>query len=144
MRESEQPFVTELIRDADPSDLLQSDVLLRDLSLGRGLPVVGDMCMGTALHADGTPHPGAANIDGTTIRRLTYRKSVTEYPDLATSAELEYLVLACEEGGRWGPDQFRLVRDMVRLKVAPIHPVLRRSAALAYTRRWWHILSIGA
>ena len=57
---------------------------------------------------------------------------------------MEYLVLACEEGGRWGPDQFRLVRDLVRLKVAPIHPLLRRSAALAYTRRWWHILSIGA
>ena len=144
MRESEQPFVTELIRDADPSDQRQSDVLLRGRSLGRGLPVVGDMCMGTALHADGTPHPGAANIDGRTIRRLTYRKCVTEYPDLATSAELEYLLLACEEGGRWGPDQFRLVRDMVRLKVAPIHPLLRRSAALAYTRRWWHILSIGA
>ena len=69
---------------------------------------------------------------------------MTEYLDLATSAELEYLVLACEEGGRWGPDQFRLVRDMVRLKVAPIHPLLRRSAALAYTRRWWHVLSIGA
>ena len=144
VRESEQPFVTELIRDADPSDQPQSDVLLRGLSLGRGLPVMGDMCMGTALHANGTPHPGAANIDGSTIRRLTYRKCVTEYPDLATSAELEYPVLACEEGGRWGPDQFRLVRDMVRLKVAPIHPLLRRSAALAYTRYWWSILSIGA
>ena len=57
---------------------------------------------------------------------------------------LEYLVLACEEEGRWGPDQFRLVRDLVRLKVAPIHSLLRRSASLAYTRRWWHILSIGA
>ena len=67
-----------------------------------------------------------------------------EYADLASSAELEYLVLACEEGGRWGPDQFRLVRDLVRLKVAPIHPLLRRSAALGYTRRWWHILSLGA
>ena len=70
--------------------------------------------------------------------------AVTEYADLASSAELEYLVLACEEGGRWGPDQFRLVRDLVRLKVAPIHPLLRRSAALGYTRRWWHILSLGA
>ena len=53
--------------------------------------------MGTALHADGAPHPGAANINGTTIRRLTYRKCVTEYPDLATSTEPEYLVLACDE-----------------------------------------------
>ena len=37
-----------------------------------------------------------------------------------------------------------MVRDLVRLKVDPIHPLLRRSAALAYTRRWWHILSIEA
>ena len=63
---------------------------------------------------------------------------------LATSAKLEYLVLACEEGGRWGPDQFRLVRDLVRLKVAPYHTLFRRSAALEYTRKWWHILSLGA
>ena len=52
-REREQPFVTELIWDADPTDSRQSDVELRGLSLGRGLPVVGDMCMGSALHADG-------------------------------------------------------------------------------------------
>ena len=29
-------------------------------------------------------------------------------------------------------------------KVEPIHPLLRRSAALAYTRRWWSILAMGA
>ena len=98
-REREQPFDTELIRDADPTNLRQSDVELRGLSLGRGLPVVGDMCKGSALHADGTPYPGATKVDGVTLRRLTYRKRVTEYRDLATSAELEYLVLACEEGG---------------------------------------------
>ena len=60
--------------------------------------------MGSALHADGTPYPGAANIDRITIRLLMYCKQTTEYSDLATSAELEYLVLACEDGGRWGPD----------------------------------------
>ena len=81
---------------------------------------------GTALHADGTPHPDAANIDGTTIRRLTYRKCVTEYPGLATSPGLEYFILACEEGWRWGPDRFRLVRDLVRLKGVPIHSLLSR------------------
>ena len=31
----------------------------------------------------------------------------------------------------------------MRTKVASIHPLLRRRAALAYTRRWWSILSIG-
>ena len=53
-------------------------------------------------------------------------------------------MLAVEEGGRWGPDVFAVIRDLVRLKVAPIHPLLRRSAALAYTRKWWSILAMGA
>ena len=39
---------------------------------------------------------------------------------------------------------FTVVNDLVRLKVAPLHPLLRRSAALAYTRRWWSILAMGA
>ena len=60
------------------------------------------------------------------------------------SNRVDYVVLACEEGGRWGPDVFTVVSDLVRLKVAPLHSLLRRSAALAYTRRWWSILAMGA
>ena len=37
-----------------------------------------------------------------------------------------------------------MVEDLVKLKVAPLHSLLRRSAALAYTRRWWAILAMGA
>ena len=37
-----------------------------------------------------------------------------------------------------------VINDLVRLKVAPLHPLLRKSAALAYTRRCWSILAMGA
>ena len=84
------------------------------------------------------------NLNGATIKRLTHNKRATGYSDLATSPQIEYLVLACEEGGRWGPDQYRLIRSLVRAKVASIHPLLRRRSALAYTGRWRSILSIGA
>ena len=114
VREKPTPSVKELIFDADPVDMRQSDFEIRGCALGRGLPVVCDMCMGTALHADGTPHPGACNVDGATIKRLTHNQRVTEYSDLATSPQIEYLVLACEDGGRWGPDQHRLLRSLVR------------------------------
>ena len=67
-----------------------------------------------------------------------------KYPELAASDRVHFVVLACEEGGRWGPDVHRVVRDLVRLKVAPLHPLLRRSAALAYSRRWWSILAMGS
>ena len=48
------------------------------------------MCMGSALHSDGTPCAGASNVDGATIDRLMHRKRVTEYPDLATSPQIEH------------------------------------------------------
>ena len=65
--ERPKPFVKELLSDADPTDLRKSDFEIRVCALGRGLPVVCDMCMGCALHADGTTHPGASNVDGATI-----------------------------------------------------------------------------
>ena len=52
--------------------------------------------------------------------------------------------LAVEEGGKWGPDVFTVVRDLVRMKVAHLHPLLKRSTALAYTQRWWSILAMQA
>ena len=39
---------------------------------------------------------------------------------------------------------FEVINALLRRKVAPLHPRLRRSAALAYTRRWWSILAMGA
>ena len=41
-------------------------------------------------------------------------------------------------------DVHAVVSDLVKLKVAPLHPLLRRSAALAYTRKWWATLAMGA
>ena len=46
--------------------------------------------------------------------------------------------------GRRPVDVFSVMDDLVKLKVAPLHSLLRRSAALAYTRRWWAILAMGA
>ena len=55
VRERPQPFVKGLISDADPADLRQFDFEIRGCALGRGLLVMCDMCMGSAVHADGTP-----------------------------------------------------------------------------------------
>ena len=140
---SEHPLVHELVPTVPEEDGRQADVFVRGMSIGSGRPVVGDMCMGSVLHANGTPYPGAATLDGRAIGRLTDQKH-DKYPELVASDRVHYVVLACEEGGRWGPDVFAVVRDLVNLKVAPIHPLLRRSAALAYTRRWWSILAMGA
>ena len=68
---SEHPLVRELVPSVLESDGRQADVFVRGMAIGNGLPVVGDMCMGSALHADGTPYPDAATVDGKAIERLT-------------------------------------------------------------------------
>ena len=143
MEASEHPPVRELVFSMPELDRRQTDVFVRNMAIGNGLPVVSDMRMGSAMHADGTPYPDAATVDGKAIERLTDQKH-DKYPELVASDRVHYVVLACEEGGRWGPDVFTVVNELVRLKVAPLHPLLRRSAALAYTRKWWSILAMGA
>ena len=140
---SEHPLVRELVPTVPASDGRQADVFVRGMSNGRGLPVVGDMCMGSVLHMDGSPYPDAAEEDGQAIARLTDQK-YDKYSELVLSDRVHYVVLACEEGGRGGPDVFAVVEDLVKLKVAPLHSLLRRSAALAFTRKWWAILAMGA
>ena len=49
---SEHPLVHELVPTVPQADLRQSDVFIRGMSIGNGQPVVGDMCMGSALHAN--------------------------------------------------------------------------------------------
>ena len=78
VREKPKPSVKELISDADPADMRQSDFEIRGCARRQDLPVVCDMCMGSSLHADGTPHPGPCNVGGTTIKSLTHNKRVTE------------------------------------------------------------------
>ena len=56
----------------------------------------------------------------------------------------EHFALACKRGDHWGLDVFAVVSDRVRLELVPLHPLLRRSATLSYTRRWWSILAMGA
>ena len=109
----DHPLVRELVPTVPASDGRQADVFVRGMSIGNGLPVVGDMCMGNVLHANGRPYADAATVDGKAIERLTGQKHDT-YPDLVASDRVHYVVLACEEGGRWGPDVFKVMHDLVR------------------------------
>ena len=53
---------------------LKRSRLLRGMLIGNGQPLVGDMCMGSALHANGRPYPHATAEDGKAIDRLTGQK----------------------------------------------------------------------
>ena len=114
---SEHPLVHDLVPTVPAWDGRQAGVFVRGMSIGSGRPVVGDMCMGSALHVNGTPYAHAATEDAKAIERLTRQKH-NDYPELVASDRIRYVVLACEEGGRWGPDVFEVVSDLVRLIMA--------------------------
>ena len=93
MHAREQPLVRELVPTVSQRDGRQADVFIRGMRIGNGMPVVGDMCMGSALHANGTPHDDAATVDGKTIERLT-RDKYNKYSELVASDRVRYVMLA--------------------------------------------------
>ena len=70
----------------------------------------------------------------TSPRDHTELASPNPYDDLT--------VLACETGGRWHETARGMVSRLVHTRTQTVHPILRRAAALAYTRRWWSLLSV--
>ena len=52
------------------------------------------------------------------------------------------MVLACEVGGRWSEEATELVRLLAKGKAKNQHPLLRRSAELAWHDRWWSLLGV--
>ena len=67
----DHPLVRDLVPTVPASDGRQADVFVRGMSIGNGRPVVGDMCMGSVLHANGRPYAEAATVDGKAIERFT-------------------------------------------------------------------------
>ena len=69
------------------------------LPLGHGILVAIDASIVSPLHADGTPHPNAAQQPGVSLRRAEKSKNDT-YPELVESSQLRLETVACEIGGR--------------------------------------------
>ena len=54
------------------------------------------------------------------------------------------MVLGCEVGGRWSQPALEVLRNLAAAKSREAPPLLRRSAALAWHRRWLSHLSVAA
>ena len=127
--------------DVDPTDARQIDVLASGLPLHMGRPLFCDVSLRSPLAADGSPHPGATTTDGATFRQAQ-RDKHRKYADVAADSRTELVVLAAEVGGRWNQESLDLVRQLAAYKAGESPPLLRRSVELAWTDRWWSLLSI--
>ena len=74
---------------------------------------------------------------------MAVRDKERTYPELAIPNPYgDLAVLASETGGRWHETARGMVSRLVQTRVQTVHPLLRRAAALAYSRRWWSLLSV--
>ena len=113
------------------------------LPILEGLPIVMDATIRSPLTGAGFPAPGAERIDGSTFDRARYDKR-RAYPELHGSPACTFLTLACETGGRWSKEVKNFVGALTTHKSEQYPRALRKSMKLAYTRRFWSLLSVAA
>ena len=131
----EQHLLRNTTFPVDPNDNRRIDCLVTGTGLHQGRPLFCDATVRSPLKGTGEPHPRAANTDGAVLRKARKDKE-RKYGDLAASPLAELVVLACEVGGRWSDETGELVRLLAKGKVKNEHPLLRRSAELAWHDRW--------
>ena len=137
----------QLLRDTnavvhDPQDRRQLDMVVYGIS-PNGVPLCCDSTMVSPLRRDGQHRPRTFDTDGAALREAEQRKR-RRYRELTTGQSGRLMVLSCEVGGRWGRDSLQLVRMLAKQKARAAPALLRRSAELAYTNRWWGFLSVAA
>ena len=135
-----------LLRDCnmplrDPRDERQLDFRTSSID-ATGLLTCADATVVSAVDGAGNPHGRAARADGVALATAEDRKA-DKYPELAVANPYGVLtVLAMEVAGRWSDTSVTTLRTLVRSRVQRDPPLLRRAAALAWTRRWSGLLSI--
>ena len=101
-----------------------------------------DVTLVSPISRVGQPQPRADVRDGACVRRARRRKRRV-YPELLRGGPHALVVLAGEIGGRWHRDALDFVHRLtLRTRRAP--RVLRASAAQAWDRRWWALISVAA
>ena len=137
-----------LIRDLDlpapATDGRRLEVVVDGLPLFGGCQLAVDTTLVCALHCDGSPHNGAADVDGVVVQVGRRRKERT-YPELVgprTRARL--VVLAVEVGSRWSAETRSFLAQLAKARSREEPRLLRRRAEQAWRMRWGAILSCAA
>ena len=127
-----------------PSDGRRLEVVVNNLPLWNGAQLAVDVTLVSALHRNGDAIPGAAHTDGIAVDRARRRKARTYHELDGLGGRARLVVVAFELGGRWSPEAMRLVRLLARARARASPNILRRSAQLAWQRRWTAMMAFAA
>ena len=115
----------------------QDERAIEVLALGFPLHhrVTVDVTLRCALEANREAHPNAAAEDGAMCSRAGADKE-RKYAELLTGDRCRLVVVALEIGGRWSNEAIQFIDDLAAARAREAPPVMRRSAFLAWKRRW--------
>ena len=108
-----------MVRDLDleamnVQDGRRLEAIADGLPLHGGAQLAIDTTIVSALHCDGTPHIGAADVDGLRLAAARRRQERT-YPEFVPPrSRCRLVVLATEVGGRWSTEALACVRERNR------------------------------
>ena len=79
--------------------------------------------------------------DGAVCSRATVDKE-RKYTELLAGDRCRLVVVALETGGRWGNEAIQFINDLAAARSREAPPVMRRSAFLAWKKRWSRMIGI--
>ena len=120
-------------------------VSARDVAAGlpihHGAQLAVDITLRSAVTSVGAPRATAATVNGAALSQAR-RDKEAKYAELVASERCRLVVVALETGGRWSTEALEFVADMASSRARDAPPVLRRSAFLAWRKRWTRMLSV--
>ena len=123
------------------TDEREIEVVAAGLSIHHGAQLAVDITLRSAVTSVGAPRTTAATVNGAALTQAR-RDKEAKYAELVRNERCRLVVVALETGGRWGTEALEFVADMASSWARDAPPVLRRSAFLAWRKRWTRMLSV--
>ncbi len=138
-------LLRDFISGLPASDGRVVDLWADGLLIRRGLPLVVDVTARSVLTGLGEPRPSARRGAAGSTFLPAQKDKLRVYPEFAPGGaardRVEFVVAACELGGRWNEAARSLVHDLCAARASLEPPCFRVATHAALATRWWGFLS---
>ena len=117
------------------------EVLASGLHLHHGAQLAVDITLRSALTRCGSACAQADRVNGIVASRAR-RDKEHKHAEFLQGDRCRLVVVGIETGGRWSTEALEFVEMLAAARAREAPRVLRRSAFLAWTRRWSRMLSV--
>ena len=122
------------------SDERRIEVIASGLAAYGRSQLAVDVTIRSPLDRTGAPRPRAHWQDGASAESARHDKE-QKYPELVSGSRCRLTVLAVEIGGRFSNETAEFIQHVAASKAQAAPRYLRKSAALAFERRWSRMLA---